>query len=114
MSPTLRCAVALGLIAVAALVVPLGLVALAALALLTAAFLDARHVRRSPDVRRVLPPVLSRGVPVRATIEALVPEADHVRLRQVSPAALELSPNEGIDRLDSELVARVRGRHRAA
>jgi uncharacterized protein (DUF58 family) len=111
MSPTLRCAVALGVLALAVLVVPLGLVALAALALAVAAALDAWAVRRAPEVRRALPPVLSRGVAARARIEAGAPGAREVRLRQVVPTALELAPSEGIDRIDSELVARVRGRH---
>jgi uncharacterized protein (DUF58 family) len=111
MSPTLRSAVALGVLALAALVVPLALVALAALALAVAAALDAWAVRRAPVVRRVLPPVLSRGIGARATIEADAPGAREVRLRQVVPPALELAPSEGIDRIESELVARVRGRH---
>ncbi len=112
MSPTLRCAVALGVIALSALVVPLGLVALAALALLAAAALDAWSVRRTPEVRRELAPVLSRGVPVQATIEADAAGARSVRLRQVTPAALALSHDEGEGRIDAQLTARVRGKHR--
>jgi len=112
MSPTLRAAVGLGVIALAALVVPLALVALAALALLTAAVLDAWAVRSPPDVRRTLPSVLSRGVPTSVRIEVFVDRARSVRVRQVTPGALVLEPSEGGAAFESELVASVRGRHR--
>jgi uncharacterized protein (DUF58 family) len=111
MSPTLRAAAALGVIALAALVVPLGVVALAAAALIAAAGLDAWAVRSAPVVHRTLPQVLSRGVRARARIEASVPGARTLRLRQVAPAAIELERSEGEGAIESELVARIRGRH---
>lgn len=111
MTPTLRAALALGVIALSALIVPLGLVALAAVAVLAAAAVDAWVVRETPVVRRTLPAVLSRGAPARVRIEAVAAGARSLRLRQMTPPALELEPNEGGAILESELVARVRGRH---
>jgi uncharacterized protein (DUF58 family) len=111
MSPTVRAAAALAVIALAALLVPLGLIALAAVALIVAGAVDAMSVRAQPAVRRAIPPILSRGVPVQVRIEADVPSARHVRLRQATPPALTLRPAEGERHIDGELSASVRGRH---
>ncbi len=111
MSPTPRASVALGLIAVSALLVPLGLVALAALALVVATVLDAWSVREAPTVSRQLAPVLSRGVPVALRIVVRAPAARRLRIRQPAPPELVLEPAEGDGTLDGRLVARVRGRH---
>ncbi len=111
MSPTPRAALVLAVVAAAALLLPLGLVALAALALAAATAYDAWAVRGEPWVRRSLPEVVSRGHPVRVRIEAMLPGARRLRLRQVTPAALALRPAEGEGQLDAELVASARGRH---
>lgn len=111
MSPTLRAALALGVIALSALVIPLGLVAVAVVLLLAATTFDAWTVRHAPHVLRTIPPVLSRGVPVRVRLRASVPAARDVRLRQVVPSAVELEPSEGGAELEAVLVARTRGRH---
>ena len=111
MSPTLRAALALGAIALSALLLPLGLVALAALVLLAATGFDAWIVRQPPELTRTIAPVLSRGVPARFRISAFVPAARRVRVRQVVPAALKLDRSEGDETLEAELVARARGRH---
>jgi uncharacterized protein (DUF58 family) len=111
MSPTLRSALALGVIALTALVLPLALVALGALVLAAATVLDAWSVRRPPRIKSTFPPVLSRGVPAAVTIEADAPGARSVRVRQVTPPALALQPSEGGAHLDASLTASIRGRH---
>jgi uncharacterized protein (DUF58 family) len=112
MSPTIRAAGLLAAIALAALVAPLGLAALAALALVVATALDAAALRFQPKVRRVVPPVISRGVPTPLMIEATVPGAGRVRLRQPAPAGIALEPAQGdCAHLESRIVASVRGRH---
>lgn len=111
MSPTLRAAAALAAIGLAALLVPLGVVALAALALVVATVVDALSVRAQPTVRRAIPPILSRGVPAGVLIEAEIPSARRLRLRQATPPALQLLPAEAERRIDGELSATVRGRH---
>jgi hypothetical protein len=85
MSPTPRAAVALGVIAISALIVPLGLVALAALALAVATVVDAWSVRAAPTVSRTIAPVLSRGVPVPLQIAVRAPVAQPPTLE---PAAV--------------------------
>jgi uncharacterized protein (DUF58 family) len=110
-SPTLRAALALAVIALSALVLPLGLVAIAAAVLGAATAFDARVVREPPELTRRFPQVLSRGVPVRVRLEAFKPAARAVRLRQVTPAALGLDPSEGAGTLEAELAPRTRGRH---
>ncbi len=111
MSPTPRAAFGLGVLALAALIVPLGLVALGALALLAATAYDAVSVRGAPGVRRRLPLILSRGQPVAARITATLPRARRLRVRQVTPAALRLTPEEGEMEIDGSLVGTARGRH---
>jgi uncharacterized protein (DUF58 family) len=110
-SPTPRAAVALAAIAIASLIVPLGLVALAALALAVMTALDAWSVRSQPVIDRALPRVLSRGVPSVLRIDAVVPAARRVRLRQVAPPAVTVRPAEGTDSLSCKLEPRIRGRH---
>jgi uncharacterized protein (DUF58 family) len=103
--------VALGVIALSALLLPLGIVALAALALAVAVAVDAWAVRAAPVVRRTLPQVLSRGVPVPLEVQADQPRAAKLTIRQPSPPAIALSEAQADRRLQSRLLARVRGRH---
>jgi len=111
MTPTPRAAALLGALAVAALFVPLPLAGLAAVALVAAAAVDARAARRPPQVRRELPSVLARGVPVPLTVHLEAAAAVRVRLRQAVPADMRLEPREGEGGLDARLVPRRRGRH---
>lgn len=111
MSPTLRAALALGAIALSALLLPLGLVAIAAVVLVAATVFDAWIVRHPPELTRTIGPVLSRGVPARIRISAFVPAARRLRVRQVVPAALTLDRSEGEGTLEAELVPRARGRY---
>ncbi len=111
MSPTPRTAWALGVAAVAGLVLPLPLAALIATVLVGAALVDAWSVRAAPDVRRSIPQIMSRAVPSRLSVEAEAPDARHVRLRQSSPPDVTVTPPEADDRIDAMIVANRRGRH---
>jgi uncharacterized protein (DUF58 family) len=110
-SPTPRAAVALAVVALAALVLPLGLVAVLGFTLIAAIAFDASTVRSTPVLERSLPQVLSRGVPVRFAVQATLPGARVLSVRQIAPAALELTRSQGESEIEAELVARVRGRH---
>jgi uncharacterized protein (DUF58 family) len=110
-TPTPRTAAALAALALAAFVVPLALVALAALALLAAVAADARAARRAPAVRRAVPQILARGVPVPLTVAAEAAPSVRVRLRQAMPPGLALEPAVADGALEGRLMPRLRGRH---
>jgi len=95
MTPAPRAVIVLAVIALAALVVPLGLAALAALALIVAVLVDARAARAQPQLERQTPEVLSRGIPAHLTIRAQAPAGGTVRVRQATPPALAVEPQEG-------------------
>jgi uncharacterized protein (DUF58 family) len=81
---------------------------LAAVALAGAIVADALAVRRRPEVRRVVPEHLARGVPAPLRVEI---DAGRVRLRQPAPAALALEPREADGRLEATIMPRRRGRY---
>jgi uncharacterized protein (DUF58 family) len=110
-SPTPRAAVLLGALALSALILPLGLVALAAVALIAASAVDALSVRAEPVVRRSLPSVLSRAVPVAIELSTTATGGGTVQVRQSTPPGLSLEPAEGGRELRGELTALRRGRH---
>jgi uncharacterized protein (DUF58 family) len=110
-SPTPRAALAVGILAVSALVVPWQLAALGVLGLLTAAAVDALAARRPPAVDRAAPRVLYLGVPARLGLRSTHPPAGRLLLRQPLPPDLSLVPSESEGAVDGELRARRRGRH---
>jgi uncharacterized protein (DUF58 family) len=103
--------IALGVIALAALLVPIAVVGLAALALLVAVVVDARSARRQPQVDREVAEVLSRGVPAQLMIRSDAPAGSTVRVRQPAPPELAIEPREGDGALSASVVATRRGRH---
>lgn len=109
MTPTPRAAAILGALSLCALLLPLGLVLLGALALLAATAVDAWSVRRPPELRRRVPSVLSRGVPVALTVE-VPPGSGRLRVRQATPPDVGLDPREAEGDLHATLVAQRRGR----
>jgi uncharacterized protein (DUF58 family) len=72
---------------------------------------DARAVRRRPELRRALPDVLARGVPASLSVEADVAAGASVRIRQPSVPDVQVEPREGDRHLDATVVGRRRGRH---
>ncbi|MEA2223202.1 MAG: hypothetical protein QOH83_1578 [Solirubrobacteraceae bacterium] len=119
MSPTPRAAAALG--AIALLVLALGplVAALLAAALALALLADALAARRAPGARRRVAAIVARGVPASLAVE--VPRARvadgagaaggrRVRVRQATPAEIELAPQEAGGGLQAQLIARRRGR----
>ena len=111
MSPAPRAVVALGVIAVSALIVPLGVVALAVVALIAATVVDAVSARRDPTVVRDAPEVLSRGVPAKLAAVATAPAGGSVRIRQAAPPGLDVEPREADAELTATVTATRRGRH---
>ena len=111
MAPTKRVALLLALAGLAALVVPPLFAALAVAAIVGAALADALLVRRSPDLERKAPEIMSRGVPEALAVSAESRWAASVRVRQAVPPDLALGDPESDAPLRSELVARRRGRH---
>lgn len=86
--------------------------ALAFVVVLAVAVADSWVVRAVPEVTRVAPPILSRGVPSRLTVNTPVSD---VRLRQsVASPDLRVEPNEANVVLDAAVVASRRGQHRLA
>jgi uncharacterized protein (DUF58 family) len=110
-SPTVRAALIVGALALSALFVPVWAAGLAALAVLAAVAVDALTARRKPVFSRTTPTVLSRGVPASLRVELMEPLPGRVRVRQPVPPDLAVTPSEAEQGLDSELVARRRGRH---
>lgn len=116
MSPTTRVAGVLGVIALSALLLP-GVVVLAATGMLAVATLaDGVSARRSPRLRRSMPPVLARGVPSKLVVESGESaergrRTTRVRVRQPAAPDLRVDPPEADGRLDATVVARRRGRH---
>jgi uncharacterized protein (DUF58 family) len=108
MSPTPLSAALLAAVAVSAALIG-ELAALLAVALVVAVVLDARAVRRPPEVLRDVPHTLSRGVPAALTVAVRGPGG--IRVRQAAPPDLVIAPQEGAGRLEATVVARRRGRH---
>ena len=111
MSPTLRTAAAVAVLALSALAVPLPLVALALTALAGGVLADLAAVRAAPAVVRQAPRSLARRVPARLALRQLVAVPGLVRLRQPVPPDVRLEPSEAGDELEGTLVADRRGRH---
>jgi uncharacterized protein (DUF58 family) len=110
MSPTVRVAVAVALVAVAAIVVPGWIAALLALVVAGATLADALVARRTVELTRAVPSVLVRGVPSRLTLSA-PPVPGAVRVRQAAPPDLVLGEQEAEQVLTTTVTARRRGRH---
>ena len=113
MSPTPRAAAGLGAIALLAIALGPLAAALLAAALAAALLADALAARRAPGARRLVPAIVARGVPVALAVE--LPRAGgaggrRVRVRQATPAAIELEPQEADGGLQARLVGRRRGR----
>jgi len=111
-SPSLKAAVALGALAVAAVILPVPLVLLAALALTAATVIDAFSVRRRPEVVRRVAVMLARGSPTPLQVDATAAGGSSVRVRQPSTADLAVDPPEADGHLEAVLLPRRRGRHR--
>ena len=111
MSPTPRAALAVAAIAVSALVLPLVLVGAFVVAIVVATAVDAASARRPPELMRTAPTLLSRGRPSRLVVSTTARPAVRVDVRQAVPPDVSVRPSEGRTRLDSEVVARRRGRH---
>jgi len=110
-SPSPRAALALGVIAIATAFLGVGFGVLAALVLIGATVADALAVRRTPEVRRSVAPILARGVrsPLRVATD-LQGGPGTVRVRQPVAPDLGLAPREGTGGLEAELVPLRRGR----
>jgi len=111
MSPTPRAAAALAVIALLALALPPALAGLAAAALAAAVVVDARAVRRRPELDRTLPEVLARGVTAPLEVHAAVAAGGSVRVRQPSVPDVRVEPREGDGGLEATVTGRRRGRH---
>jgi len=115
MTPTRWCAALVGLVAVAAALVPVAPVVavLAACAVVGLAVADALVLRRhTPTATRTAPPVLARGASVAFDVDVTLPSARSVRIRQPVPPELGVDPREvaGLE-LHATLSARHRGTH---
>ncbi len=110
MSPTPRAALIAAAIAASTPIVgpTIAITAMAVLALFTT--VDMRMVRTAPEVRRILPDRVSRGVP--SDFEIVVRTRRPFRVRQPAPADVRLAPQEADGQLRGTLTACRRGRHR--
>jgi uncharacterized protein (DUF58 family) len=107
-SPTPRVAIAAGVLAVAALVVPPAAVLLAGLALATVFLVDPRAARAVPEVERHVPTTIARGVPAPVRVRLLTP--GRLRVRQPVPPEVRIDVPEADGDLDATIVAARRGR----
>jgi uncharacterized protein (DUF58 family) len=110
-SPTVRAAVPLAALALAAPFVPVWIVVLGALAVGAAVVVDALTVRHAPAAVREAPVALVRGVPAPLRVDVSSGGASRARIRQPVPPDLRLEPSVGEGRLESTLLGRRRGRH---
>ena len=111
MSPTGRVAVALGVVALLALVVPVSVVVLLVLAVGVAAVADAVLSRDGVRLEREVRPVLSRGVASPVAVDIEGEPSGAVRVRQPVPPELALDPDETDGALAGQLTPRRRGRY---
>lgn len=77
------------------------------------AVVDAWSVRRVPDVRRIVAPILNRGVPTTLDVRP-VGRWPRIRLRQPAGPDLRLDPQEADRAISAEILAVRRGSHRLA
>ena len=111
MSPTPRAAAALGAIAVLAIVLGAVVAALLAAGLAGALLADAIAARRPPRATRTVPPTVARGAAVTLAVELPAAARERrVRVRQATPAQIEIAPPEAEGGLSAQLVGRRRGR----
>jgi uncharacterized protein (DUF58 family) len=110
----LRTVALLGLVALLAAVIPAPLALAVAVVVVIAFGVDAWSVRQPPPVRRVTSAEVVRGVPVGFRVEVDAGGASRVEVRQPQTAELRVSPAEGLDGIDGEVVALARGVHRLA
>ena len=113
MSPTPRAAAALAAIALLAIALGPVIAVLLTAALAGALLADALAARRPPNAQRRMPGIVARGVP--APLAVTFPDADavrgrRIRVRQATTAQIEIEPQESDGELESQLVARRRGR----
>ncbi len=111
MSPTPRAAAVLGAIALAAIVLGPLVAGMLGAALAGALIADAIAARRDPGAGRRLPRIVARGVPAALAVEVRDAGGRGVRVRQASPAEIDIEPQEADGGLEATLVARRRGRH---
>jgi uncharacterized protein (DUF58 family) len=110
-TPTLRTAAALVVVAAAALVVPGAVAAALAAAVLGLAVADALAARRAPEVERTVAPVLARGAAAPLTVSVRPGAVGRVRVRQPLTPDLTMDVQEADGDLRATLVPRRRGRH---
>lgn len=111
-TPTVRAAAVLAAISLAAFVVPSWAAIGAALALLGAAAADGWAVRRAPELRRTVSPVISRGAPAPLEVRCGGDDRRRVMLRQPPAPGVTLLQETGTGELRCTLTAARRGRHR--
>jgi uncharacterized protein (DUF58 family) len=111
MIPTTRAAALLGCVALSALVVPVPVAVTMALVLAGAVVGDALTVRAVPEGTRSVPRVMSRGVPSSLQVHVDAGVHRSVTIRQASPPDLQIAPQEAVERLDTSITPRRRGRH---
>ena len=110
MTPTLRAAVLLGVIGLAALVLPPGLSVALALAMAATIAADAWSVRHALRIDRSFPLTISRGARTRLVV-GTAGSGRTVLLRQPPGPALLIEGGEGHGSLDALVVGTRRGRH---
>lgn len=110
MAPSPRAAILLGLLSVAAIVVPIPVVLVGAAAVAVAAIIDARSVREPPEVDITLPQILARGIASGFEVSAALADSRRVTLRQASPPELEIAPDRAEGAFGGTITPNRRGR----
>jgi len=111
MTPTVRCAALLALVAILAIVLPIWATLGGAIAVLVAAACDAWTVRRAPRLCRRTGTILSRGVAEPLVVRILDDRRRRVLLRQPAADGLTVKARAEADGLGGELRGLRRGRH---
>jgi uncharacterized protein (DUF58 family) len=111
-SPTVRAAYAIGIIALLALAIPVGIALSLGAAVALATVADTLVARRTPRLSRSVPPVLVRGLAAPLVVSTVGAVQPSVRVRQPSVPDISVDPSEGNGRLEATVTAHRRGRHR--
>jgi uncharacterized protein (DUF58 family) len=111
MTPTTRCAWLLAVVAVLGLLAPTWVALTSALVLLASTLADGMSVRRSPQIKRKVDEVLSRGVPAALSVVASTGDSRQVLLRQPATPALAVHGERGRQDFLGEVMPVRRGRH---
>ena len=111
MTPTVRAAAILVLIALSAIVLPVSVAVLLAVAVAVAFIVDGLALRQTVTIARRVPAMVSRGVAAPLHLDLRAAVARRATVRQARPPDLQITPSVGQASLVADVVGLRRGVH---